>query len=268
MSPVRPAQPGARTAVRCAASRPPAASRVSAGRPCQLASCTLAAVPGNVTMPMALALLRKWGGFISPIQGGSSSSWADLRRRSARPPTGAAGEPLRATGPSATASDALRRRGSLTVWFDPSMPWEAIPSGRRGCQQAHGDAAMQTCLALKVLPGLPRRQGEPAKRHRIKPAGERFRGKRAGTVRARLLRARLRHPVMAAEAPRKPDGNGRDHSVPRFERRLAPARPLQRRLDQSQPLALAGSIQGKRCPGDVGPPLGRHRLEDEPLPGP
>ncbi len=119
----------------------------------------------------------------------------------------------------------LGQRGSLTVCFDPSMPWRAIPSGRRGCQQAHGDAAMQTCLALKVLPGLPLRQGEPAKRHRIKPAG---------TVRARLLRARLRHPVMAAErdgtvapeAPRKPDGDGRDHSVPRFERRLAPARPL------------------------------------------
>ena len=37
----------------------------------------------------------------------------------------------------------LRPRGSLTVWFDPSMQWEAIPSGGRGRQQAYSDAAIQ-----------------------------------------------------------------------------------------------------------------------------
>ncbi|MBL3562503.1 transposase, partial [Rhodovulum sulfidophilum] len=41
---------------------------------------------------------------------------------------------------------ALRRRGSLTVRFDPSMQWEAIPSGRRGRQKAYSDAAIQACL--------------------------------------------------------------------------------------------------------------------------
>ncbi len=35
-------------------------------------------------------------------------------------------------------NQALRQRGSLTVWSDPSMQWEAIPSGRRGHQQAYG----------------------------------------------------------------------------------------------------------------------------------
>jgi hypothetical protein len=53
---------------------------------------------------------------------------------------------------------ALRQRGSLTVWFDPSMQWEAIPSGRRGRQQAYSDAAIQACLTLKILLGLPLRQ--------------------------------------------------------------------------------------------------------------
>lgn len=55
-------------------------------------------------------------------------------------------------------NQALRRRGSLTVWFDPSMQWEAAPSGRRGRQQAYSDAAIQACLTIKVLLGLPLRQ--------------------------------------------------------------------------------------------------------------
>ncbi|RAP39394.1 IS5 family transposase, partial [Rhodovulum viride] len=29
-------------------------------------------------------------------------------------------------------NQALRQRGSLTVWFDPEMQWDAVPSGRRG----------------------------------------------------------------------------------------------------------------------------------------
>ena len=56
---------------------------------------------------------------------------------------------------------ALRQRGSLTVWFDPSMQWEAVPSGRRGREQAYSDAAIQACLTPKVLLGLPLGQGVP-----------------------------------------------------------------------------------------------------------
>ncbi|PVE45189.1 IS5 family transposase [Pararhodobacter aggregans] len=52
----------------------------------------------------------------------------------------------------------MRQRGSLTVWFDPSMQWDAVPSGRRGRQQTYSDAAIQACLTLKVLLGLPLRQ--------------------------------------------------------------------------------------------------------------
>ncbi|MDC0013195.1 hypothetical protein OAE29_08205, partial [Octadecabacter sp.] len=30
----------------------------------------------------------------------------------------------------------LKKRGSLSIWFDPEMVWDAAPSGRRGRQQA------------------------------------------------------------------------------------------------------------------------------------
>ena len=53
---------------------------------------------------------------------------------------------------------ALRRRGSLLIWFDPETEWLAVPSGRRGRPATFSDAAIQTCLTLKVLFGLPLRQ--------------------------------------------------------------------------------------------------------------
>jgi len=52
----------------------------------------------------------------------------------------------------------LKRRGSLSIWFDAGMAWEATPSGKRGRQQAYSDAAIQACLTIKVLFGLPLRQ--------------------------------------------------------------------------------------------------------------
>ena len=52
----------------------------------------------------------------------------------------------------------LKERGSLTVWFDPDMRWEAQPSGKRGRQQIYSDATIPACLTLKVLLGLPLRQ--------------------------------------------------------------------------------------------------------------
>jgi len=48
-------------------------------------------------------------------------------------------------------NEALKRRGSLTIWFDPEMSWDAVPTGRRGRQQSYSDAAIQTCVSMKVL---------------------------------------------------------------------------------------------------------------------
>jgi hypothetical protein len=53
---------------------------------------------------------------------------------------------------------ALRQRGSLLIWFDPEMEWLAAPSGCRGRPATFSDAAIQACLMLKALFGLPLRQ--------------------------------------------------------------------------------------------------------------
>jgi len=55
-------------------------------------------------------------------------------------------------------NEALKRRGSLTIWFDPEMNWDAIPSGKRGRTRTFSDAAIQTCLTMKVLFGMALRQ--------------------------------------------------------------------------------------------------------------
>ena len=53
---------------------------------------------------------------------------------------------------------ALKRRGSLTIWFDPGMAWAAKPTSKRGRQPVYSDAAVQTCLTMKVLFGMALRQ--------------------------------------------------------------------------------------------------------------
>lgn len=55
-------------------------------------------------------------------------------------------------------NEALKQRGSLLIWFDPEMEWLAVPTGRRGRPATFSDAAIQTCLMLKALFGLPLRQ--------------------------------------------------------------------------------------------------------------
>jgi len=69
-------------------------------------------------------------------------------------------------------ANALKRRGSLTIWFDPAMTWEAAPTGKRGRQPDYSGEedqktvrgtvfptnAIQTCLTMKVLFGMALRQ--------------------------------------------------------------------------------------------------------------
>ena len=49
-------------------------------------------------------------------------------------------------------NEALKRRGSLTIWFDPEMTWKAAPTGNCGRRPDYNDAAIQTCLTMKVQP--------------------------------------------------------------------------------------------------------------------
>jgi len=55
-------------------------------------------------------------------------------------------------------NEALKRRGSLTIWFDPALTWEATPTGKHGRQPDYSDAAIQTGLTIKVLFGMALRQ--------------------------------------------------------------------------------------------------------------
>ncbi len=54
--------------------------------------------------------------------------------------------------------EALKRRRSLTIWFDPEMIWEAKPTGKCGRQPDDRDAAIRTYLVMKVLFGMALRQ--------------------------------------------------------------------------------------------------------------
>ena len=44
------------------------------------------------------------------------------------------------------------------IWFDPEMGWEAAALGKRGRPQSYSDAAIQTCLLMKVLFGMALRE--------------------------------------------------------------------------------------------------------------
>ena len=56
-------------------------------------------------------------------------------------------------------------RLAVLIWFDPSMTWEAAPTGKRGRQPSYSDAAIQTSLTMKVLFEMALRQIEPWERH-------------------------------------------------------------------------------------------------------
>ena len=53
---------------------------------------------------------------------------------------------------------ALINRGSLTVWFDKDMNWQASREGKRGRPNSFSNIAIQFCLMMKSLYQLPLRQ--------------------------------------------------------------------------------------------------------------
>lgn len=50
---------------------------------------------------------------------------------------------------------ALKSRGSLSIWLDKEMAWFATASGKNGRPATYSDAAIQFCLSMKCLFGLP-----------------------------------------------------------------------------------------------------------------
>ncbi|THH35122.1 hypothetical protein E4Z66_14965 [Aliishimia ponticola] len=51
-----------------------------------------------------------------------------------------------------TYSDSVKRRGSLSLWFDPQMVWISPPTGRRGRRQQFSEAAMLPELFAQIQP--------------------------------------------------------------------------------------------------------------------
>ncbi len=68
-------------------------------------------------------------------------------------------------------NQALKARGSLTVWLDRQMQWAAPASGKPGRPVVYSDAAVQCCLTMKVLFGLPLRQTQGFVRSLLKLSG-------------------------------------------------------------------------------------------------
>ncbi|MDB6177446.1 IS5 family transposase [Paracoccus sp. Z330] len=97
----------------------------------------------------------------------------------------------------------LRRRGSLSVWFDPEMPWHAGRSGRRGHPETFSDSAIQTCLTLKVLFGLPLRQTVGLVASLIEMAGLDWPAPDYSTLCRRQARIRIQNPYRCSGQPLK-----------------------------------------------------------------
>ena len=55
-------------------------------------------------------------------------------------------------------NDALKQRGSLLIWLDKEMVWRAPKAGSNGRPPVFSDGAIQFCLMVKILFGLPLRQ--------------------------------------------------------------------------------------------------------------
>ena len=55
-------------------------------------------------------------------------------------------------------NEALKSRGSLIIWFDPTMRWHGQSNGKRGRSQTFSDEAIQFCLSIKCLFNLSLRQ--------------------------------------------------------------------------------------------------------------
>jgi len=53
---------------------------------------------------------------------------------------------------------ALKARGSLLIWLDPTMHWHGRATGKRGRSPCFSDEAIQFCLSIKCLFNLPLRQ--------------------------------------------------------------------------------------------------------------
>ncbi|OED50504.1 transposase [Rhodobacteraceae bacterium (ex Bugula neritina AB1)] len=95
----------------------------------------------------------------------------------------------------------LRKRGSLLVWFDRDMTWFAERCGKRGRPETFSDAAIQFCLSVKVLFGLPLRQTSGMVASLLKMAGLDWPAPDFSTLCRRQKTLKVQIPYRRADGP-------------------------------------------------------------------
>ncbi len=70
-------------------------------------------------------------------------------------------------------TEALRRRGDLTVWFDVDAieEWQADKTGKPGGQRKYADVAIETGLVLRMIYKLAYRQTQGRPLRSLSPTG-------------------------------------------------------------------------------------------------
>lgn len=73
-------------------------------------------------------------------------------------------------------NEALRRRGDLTIWFEDGVAdlWSAPRRLTRGGQARYSDLAIEICLTLRLVFGLPLRQTQGSVRSIARLTGASF----------------------------------------------------------------------------------------------
>ena len=127
-------------------------------------------------------------------------------------------------------------------WFDASMAWDATLSGRRGRHRAYRDVAIQACLTIRVLFGVPLRQTTGVVESLLELAGLNWAVPDFGTL------AR-RQKTLPAAIPSRPSGplapsDRARASRPPLGSSIADAPLLPDLLDQIPPDEGIGSVTG------------------------
>ena len=161
-----------------------------------------------------------------------------------------------AIGSSPRARAALTQRGSRQIWFDPETVWLAGPAesgavrprspSEEGQRTVRGTAcptnAIEACLTLKALFGLPLRQIEAWNATGPRGHGEGGPWKAVEACRTRLVSAGLQHPVALSEGPERRHPVAVQHGCSALAAALS---------------SLQAAIAGQRTAPGSKPPLGR-----------
>ena len=108
----------------------------------------------------------------------------------------------------------LKRRGSLLIWLDKEMTRLAPPDGSPGRPEVFSDAAIQSCLTIKVLFRLPLRQMTGRVASLLKMAGLDWAVPDDTTLCRRQRTLAVQIPYRRADRPLEPARRQHRYQVP------------------------------------------------------